>query len=207
MQRQGTSASMAGARKRDAAATRQAILDAARKAFTEIGYEGAGVRDIAARAGINPALVNRYFGSKEALFEDAIATAFDINPILKLATRETLARVLARHATAKAEMETTFNPIRAMVRSIGHPKAAELMRQGLVKRFIRPLAQFLGGDDAAGSAALVAAILAGFAMMQIMLELDTLEHRQSIDDRLVMLLDHLMVDRGSIARRLDQEIS
>ena len=48
--------------------TRAAILEAARELFATEGYERATVRDIAAKAAIDPALVIRYFGSKEALF-------------------------------------------------------------------------------------------------------------------------------------------
>jgi AcrR family transcriptional regulator len=56
--------------------TRDAILKAAQDLFAEQGYERATVRDIAARAAIDPAMVIRYFGSKEGLF--AQATAFDL---------------------------------------------------------------------------------------------------------------------------------
>jgi AcrR family transcriptional regulator len=48
--------------------TRDAILDAARTAFAERGYDGASIRAIAAGAGVDPALVHHYFGSKEKLF-------------------------------------------------------------------------------------------------------------------------------------------
>src|ERR1700755_154838 len=56
--------------------TKAAILKAAQELFAEQGYERATVRDIAARAAIDPAMVIRYFGSKEGLF--AQATAFDL---------------------------------------------------------------------------------------------------------------------------------
>src|SRR5215471_14098787 len=56
--------------------TRAAILKAAQELFAEQGYERATVRDIAAQASIDPAMVIRYFGSKEGLF--ARATAFDL---------------------------------------------------------------------------------------------------------------------------------
>lgn len=52
-------------RQRDAEATREAILASARRAFALSGYDGAGVRDIAAGAGVTAMMVNRYFGSKE----------------------------------------------------------------------------------------------------------------------------------------------
>ncbi|MFJ9043447.1 helix-turn-helix domain-containing protein [Streptomyces sp. NPDC102347] len=55
-------------RRRDAAATREAILAAAVMEFTEHAYARAGVRQIAERAGVTAMLINRYFGSKERLF-------------------------------------------------------------------------------------------------------------------------------------------
>ncbi|WP_369206462.1 TetR family transcriptional regulator [Streptomyces sp. PU-14G] len=61
------------ARKRDAAATRQALVQAAAALFAERGYERTTVREIAARAGVNQALLFRYFGSKQSLFEEVVA--------------------------------------------------------------------------------------------------------------------------------------
>jgi AcrR family transcriptional regulator len=69
-------------RRRNAAATRGAILEAARRRFAIQGYERAGVREIAADAGVTAALVNRYFGSKEGLFAQAIAQALDMKHLL-----------------------------------------------------------------------------------------------------------------------------
>src|SRR5215510_8536318 len=60
-------------RKRNAAATREAILKSARTAFARAGYDGVGVREIAAGAGVTAMLVNRYFGSKEQLFAEVLA--------------------------------------------------------------------------------------------------------------------------------------
>src|SRR4051812_27986219 len=58
--------------------TREAILDAARKAFSERGYDGASIRAIATGAAVDPALVHHYFGTKEQLFLAAIEAP--INP-------------------------------------------------------------------------------------------------------------------------------
>ena len=52
--------------------TRDAILDAARKRFAEHGYDGATIRGIAADAGVDPALVHHFFGTKERLFAAAM---------------------------------------------------------------------------------------------------------------------------------------
>ena len=82
-------------RRRDAAATREAILEAATRRFATQGYQSAGAREIAADAGVTAALVNRYFGSKEGLFAEAIERAFDIRHLLQ-GQRGDLADHLAR---------------------------------------------------------------------------------------------------------------
>jgi AcrR family transcriptional regulator len=61
---------MTGNRSED---TREAIREAAKRLFTEHGLDATGVRDIAAEAGVNPALVIRYFGSKTALFVEVVS--------------------------------------------------------------------------------------------------------------------------------------
>lgn len=55
---------------RGAAETRTRLLLAARSLFAVNGYANVGIRDIATKAGVNPALINRYFGSKRRLFEE-----------------------------------------------------------------------------------------------------------------------------------------
>lgn len=62
-------------RRRDADATRQALLDAARRRFARDGYAATTVRDIATDAGANVSLINRYFASKEGLFEACLESA------------------------------------------------------------------------------------------------------------------------------------
>jgi AcrR family transcriptional regulator len=62
-----------GPRARDAAASRAALLGAAVALFHERGYEGATVREIGERAGVDPALIARYFGGKEGLYLAALA--------------------------------------------------------------------------------------------------------------------------------------
>lgn len=59
-------------RPHDAAATRQALLEAARALFDEVGYDRATTREIGERAGVDPALIARYFDGKEGLFLAAI---------------------------------------------------------------------------------------------------------------------------------------
>jgi AcrR family transcriptional regulator len=65
----------ATARPRDAAVTRQLLLSAARRRFAIDGYRATTVRDIASDAGVNVALISRYFDSKEGLFEACLTRA------------------------------------------------------------------------------------------------------------------------------------
>ena len=74
-------------RRRNAEATRAAILESARRAFVARGYDGAGVRQIAEGAGVTAMLVNRYFGSKENLFAEVVAGSLATPTVL---TEETV---------------------------------------------------------------------------------------------------------------------
>lgn len=66
-----SSASRSG-RPRDAVATKQALLSAAQTLFGEKGFEATTIRDIGERAGVDPALIARYYGSKADLYIAAV---------------------------------------------------------------------------------------------------------------------------------------
>ncbi|PPJ26028.1 TetR family transcriptional regulator [Nocardia nova] len=57
--------------------TREAILDAARTRFAEVGFDKASIRSIAGAAGVDPALVHHYFGTKQQLFSAALNLPID----------------------------------------------------------------------------------------------------------------------------------
>jgi AcrR family transcriptional regulator len=61
-------------KKRDSAATQQALLDAARDLFGMRGYDETTLRDIGERAGVDAALIARYFGNKAALYIAVLAS-------------------------------------------------------------------------------------------------------------------------------------
>jgi AcrR family transcriptional regulator len=63
-----------GDRQRDATRTRQRILDAALAEFADKGYAGARVREIAQRAGVNTQLISYYFGGKDGLYNELVAS-------------------------------------------------------------------------------------------------------------------------------------
>ncbi|GIH16409.1 TetR/AcrR family transcriptional regulator [Rugosimonospora africana] len=91
-------------------ATRAAILSAARERFAADGYERATIRAIAADANIDPAMVMRYYGSKERLF--AAAAEFDLRlPDLTSVRPETVGEVLARHFVERWESDETLTAL------------------------------------------------------------------------------------------------
>jgi AcrR family transcriptional regulator len=150
-------------RPRDLAATRSALLEAARRLFTERGYEGVGVRDIAEKAGADKALITRYFGCKEGLFAEAIPETID--PCVLLPDdRARFGEHVVRYLMDQTDGER-FNPTVAMLRSVADPGAAELLRSGVEYHFVGPLATWLGGDDAQLRASILAAQIAGLELM------------------------------------------
>lgn len=158
-------------RPRNAAATRAAILGAARVAFTHAGYADAGVREIAAAAGVNAALVIRYFGSKEGLFAASVAEGFEIGDLLA-GDRATFGERLAWYLFRK-EPGGGFDPL-LMLRSASNAQAAPLLCTALDTQFVRPLAAWLGGDDAAARAGLIAAYLTGLSVLRGVLRAEAL---------------------------------
>ena len=152
-------------RRRDAAATRQAILEAATRRFATQGYQRAGARAIAADAGVTAALVNRYFGSKEGLFAEVIERALDIRHLIQ-GQRGDLADYLARVMVYGREGAPDKMPtsLLLLLHSVTEPHAVELFRRDLNRTELRLLAEQIGDDDAV-RAAMVMAQLTGFAIM------------------------------------------
>lgn len=153
-------------RRRDAAATRAAILEAATRRFATQGYARAGVREIAADVGVTAALVNRYFGSKEGLFAEVIERALDMGHLLQ-GRRGDLADHLARILVYGREGAPDQVPasLLLLLHSATEPRAVELFRRDLNRTALPLLAEQIGGDDAAIRAVMVMAQLTGFAIM------------------------------------------
>jgi AcrR family transcriptional regulator len=174
-------------RRRNAAATRSAIFEAATRRFAYQGYQSAGVREIAADAGVDAAMVNRYFGSKEGLFAEVIERAFDIRYLID-GDRATLAERLACMMVYGREDVAGDRriPLLLMLRSAAEPHAAELIRASLERNVLRPLAERLDGPDAEVRAAMVIAQGTGFSILNQMLRPRALAEAQQ--EELVVLL-------------------
>ena len=153
-------------RRRDAGATRVAILEAATRRFATQGYARAGVREIAADAGVTAALVNRYFGSKEGLFAEVIRRALAMGLPLQ-GQRDDLADHLARLVVYGGgdARDGVLTPLLLLLHSATAPGAVKLFRRDLDRTELPLLAERIGGDDAAVRAVMVMAQLTGFAIM------------------------------------------
>jgi AcrR family transcriptional regulator len=153
-------------RRRDAAATRQAIVEAATRRFVTEGYERAGVREIAADASVTAALVNRYFGSKEGLFAEVIRRALDMGHLLR-GQRGNLSDHLARLVVYGGDdaPNGVVTPLLLLLHSATAPGAVKLFRRDLDRTELPLLAEQIAGDDSAVRAVMVMAQLTGFAIM------------------------------------------
>lgn len=199
---EGESAPTSPKRPRNAAATRAAILQAATWAFTERGYDGVGVREIAGAAGVTAMLVNRYFGSKEALFAAAAEAAFADNGLL-IDQAGTLSRTVAHLLVARGEPGSrAVDPLLLTLRSAQNPRAAEILRDCLARHVERPLAGLLPGSDPDARATLMVALALGFQFMRTVLGSATLagEDARDLRDRLAAHLRLLAAPPGRPAR-------
>jgi AcrR family transcriptional regulator len=168
-------------RRRNAVTTRVAILNSARAAFTRSGYDGAGVREIAAGAGVTAMLVNRYFGSKEQLFAEVVAETM-ADPIVL--TPEIMASSEAGKAMATALVgltdadATPLDGFLIMLRSASSIRAAEIGREQIERHHHNTLATALTGALAPQRAALILSLVAGFQVMRQMIGLSALVDAQ-----------------------------
>jgi AcrR family transcriptional regulator len=145
---------------RRAADTRTALLLAARRRFAEQGFAATTVRQVAADAGVDPALVIRYFGGKERLFAEAAAPHLQIAPAVRAAPADRLGETLVRALLSWQEP-----PFVALLRSSGYERAAELLRECFRTDVLAVLLERLEGPDAALRAELAAAQLMGTGLL------------------------------------------
>jgi hypothetical protein len=162
----------APARRRDAEATKQAILEAAQSAFSEAGYDQVGLREIASRAGVDVALIGRYFGSKEELFTAALAAGRPQKPPAYPGDRSTFGVWIAREVMTRQESDPTR--LLLFQHSVASPSAAAIIRKLLMEHVVRPLGAWIGGPDGELRAGLIYAQLAGLGIARRLIQLDPL---------------------------------
>lgn len=162
-------------RLRNAAATREAILASARRHFARENYDNVGLREIAGDAGVDPALVGRYFGSKEQLFREALRK--DDQPVIAGMSCDELPEYFATLLTSDnagdcAVTAAKVDRLLMLLRSATSPKAAEIIRQTVDEDMLGPVAAVIGGEDAEMRASLCLSVLMGTGIVRSAMGID-----------------------------------
>ncbi len=158
--------------------TRDAIITAARRQFGELGYDRTSMRQVAKEAGVDPALVSHYFGTKPRLFAEAADLPFEgkeVIPRLLVNGPEGAGEQLARFALGVLEQEGGRGPVMSVVRAAtAEPAAAEMIRERLTEHILLPLAEQVGAGDAAYRACLAMSQVVGLVMARYVVRIEPL---------------------------------
>jgi AcrR family transcriptional regulator len=141
--------------------TRAAILASARQAFSTKGYSATGVREITAAACVNPALVSRYFGSKEKLFDETLRDMLDVSVLTGVA-REDFGEHMVQILTG--ERGADRNPLPMMVLASTDPVSRGICADLLRRLVAAPLAAWLGEPDASARVARFVMLASGLTI-------------------------------------------
>ncbi|WP_284740039.1 TetR/AcrR family transcriptional regulator [Amycolatopsis sp. RTGN1] len=157
-------------RRRSAPATRAAILDAARTRFGAQGFDRVRLRDVAADVGVDPAMVIRYFGTKEGLF--AAAAEFELNlPDLTGVSAENLGHVLMPRFFGVWEDDAGFL---SLLRAATTSEAAAAKMLELFTGQVAPAVAAVVADRAPERAALLGSQILGLAVSRYVLKVPPL---------------------------------
>lgn len=146
-------------KRRNPAATRSRILAAAFDLFASRGYARTGMREIAERAGVASSLVVRYFGTKAALFEEALVNA--------IYTRGFFVRDKAKFGAEMAKLVVNDDDARLpamVVLAIADPESKHIAQEITRKVIIENLAEWLGPPNARIRALNMLTLLNGFTI-------------------------------------------
>jgi AcrR family transcriptional regulator len=179
-------------RPRNAQATREAILDCARRKFRSEGYDAAGLREIAGCAGVDAALVFRYFGSKEELLLEVLQSSPKPAELFGDGIEGFGERAARLMVDAPAD-DPRLECLMIVLRSFASQAAADVIRSSSRDHFFGPLVELLGGGpDGEVRATLVAAIMKGVAVARF------------IDDDLGLSAPQRALFRDRLAETLQQ---
>ncbi len=181
------------ARKRDADATRAAILAAAKIHFARSGYEGGYLRDIAADAGVDAALINRYFGGKDGLFAAALKDSIRPDAISQWERKtfgRDIAKMMANHAHHDNDRMHAFQ---FLLRAATSPTTAPLLNEAVQDRFMAPIRSWIGGEQAEARARIVASVFIGLLVERLIRDEPlTSNEREAFIERTGELLQSLV---------------
>ena len=162
--------------------TRDVILANARDAFAQEGYDGTSIRGIAVAAGVDPALVHHYFGTKEQLFLAVVQPPFDPTEFMSQIHADGadgFPERLVRTFLSVWEGPVSGPAIQSLLRrGVAHHGTSRLLREFFTRQIVRQLGRVLADDVEADElplrASLVASQLLGLGVTRYILELEPL---------------------------------
>ena len=155
--------------------TRAQIVTAAARCFARTGYDATSVRQVAADAGVDPALVRRFFGGKEALFTAVASALIDPEGALSAVADGPVDQAgerLLRYFLSLLGDVRRPGPLLGLIRSaVTSEHAADVLRGFLAERVLGGIAARLDADHRELRAALVASQLVGIAVARYVVRL------------------------------------
>ena len=158
--------------------TRGQILDAARKSFADKGFGGTTIRAVAAEAGVDPALVHHYFGSKDDLFLAALEIPVDprrlVPAVFEAGVPGAGERLLRLFLSVWDDPHTRL-PLLALLRaSLSEEGPESLLQQGILRMVLTPLRAALPSAEADRRVQLVLSQMVGLVVTRYLLALEPL---------------------------------
>ncbi|MEV4399527.1 TetR family transcriptional regulator [Nonomuraea sp. NPDC049607] len=157
--------------------TRHEILEAAMESFAAHGYGGTTIRAVARAAGVDPALVMHFFGSKDGLFEAAIKASMPVALMVGALDGDVPGmgeRLVTRYLELWEHPEHGPRLSALLHAAAATPATAALLKELLGRELLAPIARRLPGGQPEVRALLAASQLLGLAMIRYMLKLDPL---------------------------------
>jgi AcrR family transcriptional regulator len=178
--------------------TREAIAEAARRQFAELGYDRATLRGIAGEAGVDAALVVRFHGSKDALFREVMALPPAVAEALAGLAEgptESVGRRLAEVIVGMLEDPRSRSVVIGRIRAASsHPEAAALVRE-TVTRDVGRLVAAVTDDEPETRAVLVGSQIVGLALARYVVRVEPLASLPAADviDYIAPVFQHYLV--------------
>jgi AcrR family transcriptional regulator len=157
--------------------TREQILESARGLFADRGFAGTTIRAIASGAGVDPALVHHYFGTKDDLFMAALELPVDprvlLAPVVEAGVDGAGERLLRTFLGVWDDPENQQRFL-ALFRRVVEPDGGRLLSEGFVPVVLGPVGEALGVDRPEVRMPAVASQMIGLIMSRYVLRVEPL---------------------------------